>query len=68
MLHRLSYNLPSINLQKYFWGIFLFLLITLPCHIIMLKLYDNLFLDEYIIKHHILRFLDLYIAPKVELL
>lgn len=42
---------------KYSWGLILFLLITLPWHIIMLKLHGQIFFDEYIIKHHILRFL-----------
>lgn len=42
---------------RYSWGIFLFLLITLPWHLIMLKMYGNIFFEEYIIKHHILRFL-----------
>lgn len=42
---------------KYSWGIIIFLLITLPWHIIMLNLHGKLFFDEYIIKHHILRFL-----------
>lgn len=42
---------------KYSWGIILFLLITLPWHLIMLKLHGSLFFDEYIVKHHILRFL-----------
>lgn len=35
----------------------LFLLITLPWHIAMYNLHGNLFFEEYIIKHHILRFL-----------
>lgn len=39
------------------WGILVFLLITLPWHLIMLKMYGSVFFDEYIIKHHILRFL-----------
>lgn len=42
---------------KYSWGIGLFLLITLPWHFVMLKLHGSLFFDEYIVKHHILRFL-----------
>lgn len=37
-------------------GIILFLLITLPWHIIMLKIHGQLFFDEYIMKHHIARF------------
>ena len=45
------------EILKYSWGIIVFLLITLPWHIIMLKVYGSLFFDEYIIKHHILRFL-----------
>lgn len=42
---------------KYSWGFILFLLITLPWHLIMLKIHGTLFFNEYIIKHHILRFL-----------
>lgn len=38
-------------------GLMLFLLITLPWHIIMFKMHNPLFWDEYIIKHHIARFL-----------
>lgn len=38
-------------------GGLLFLLTILPWHIIMLKMYNPLFWDEYIIKHHIHRFL-----------
>ncbi len=39
-------------------GIILFLLIVLPWHIIMLNKYNPLFFDEYIIKHHLHRFLN----------
>lgn len=38
-------------------GVILFLLITLPWHIIMFKMYNPLFWNEYIIKHHLARFL-----------
>ncbi len=41
---------------KYSWGMLIFLLITLPWHLIMVKLHGSLFIDEYIIKHHIMRF------------
>ncbi|MDR1327540.1 MAG: hypothetical protein LBJ74_03950, partial [Heliobacteriaceae bacterium] len=37
-------------------GALLFLLIVLPWHIAMFKMYDPLFFDEYIIKHHLARF------------
>ena len=37
-------------------GFLLFFLIVLPWHIIMFKIHDPLFFDEYIIKHHINRF------------
>ena len=40
-----------------FFGIFLFFIIVLPWHILMLKTYPGLFFEEYIYKHHILRFL-----------
>ena len=39
-------------------GGLLFLLIVLPWHIIMFKLHNPLFFDEYIIKHHLHRFLN----------
>lgn len=43
---------------KYFIvGLILFLLIVLPWHVIMFKIHDPLFFKEYIIKHHIERFL-----------
>ncbi len=37
-------------------GFALFFLIVLPWHIVMLKLHDPLFFNEYIMKHHINRF------------
>ena len=43
--------------QYFCIGLILFLLIVLPWHIAMLKMYDPLFFNEYIIKHHIARFL-----------
>ena len=42
--------------QYFLVGFALFFLITLPWHIIMLKMHDPLFFNEYIIKHHIARF------------
>ncbi|MBQ8459059.1 glycosyltransferase family 39 protein [bacterium] len=39
-------------------GIGIFLLVVLPWHIIMLKKYDPLFFNEYIIKHHLHRFIN----------
>jgi len=39
-------------------GIVLFLLIVLPWHIIMLNKYDPLFFNEYIMKHHLARFVS----------
>ena len=38
-------------------GLVLFLSITLPWHIIMLKIHNPLFFNEYIMKHHIARFI-----------
>ena len=38
-------------------GLLIFLLITLPWHILMFKLHNPLFWNEYIIKHHLSRFL-----------
>ena len=43
--------------QYFIVGFILFFLITLPWHIIMLKLHDPLFFNEYIMKHHVSRFL-----------
>ena len=44
---------------KYFLtGILLFSIIVLPWHIIMLKLHGSAFFDEYIIKHHLQRFIN----------
>ena len=37
-------------------GFVLFFLIVLPWHIVMLKMHDPLFFNEYIMKHHINRF------------
>lgn len=37
-------------------GFLLFFLIVLPWHIVMFKIHDPLFFDEYIIKHHLNRF------------
>lgn len=49
---------------KYSWGLLIFLGIILPWHIIMLKMHGTLFFEEYIIKHHILRFLGSDIIHK----
>ena len=43
--------------QYFIIGFILFFAITLPWHIIMLKMHDPLFFNEYIIKHHIARFM-----------
>ncbi len=43
--------------QYFLVGFILFFLITLPWHIVMLKIHDPLFFQEYVIKHHIARFL-----------
>lgn len=40
-------------------GILLFLLIVLPWHIVMFKMHNPLFWNEYIIKHHVHRFLGM---------
>lgn len=49
---------------KYSYLAGLFLLIALPWHIIMLKNYGDLFFNEYIVKHHFLRFLGSEIIHK----
>lgn len=43
--------------QYFLVGACLFLLVVLPWHILMLKTHGQLFFDEYIIKHHLLRFI-----------
>ena len=43
--------------QYFIVGFILFFLITLPWHIVMLNTHDPLFFNEYIMKHHISRFL-----------
>lgn len=42
--------------QYFLVGFFLFFLITVPWHVVMLKMHSPLFFDEYVIKHHIARF------------
>lgn len=42
--------------QYFLVGFLLFFLITVPWHVIMLKMHNSLFFDEYVIKHHIARF------------
>jgi len=39
-------------------GSILFLLVALPWHLLMFKIHDPLFFNEYIIKHHLARFID----------
>lgn len=39
-------------------GLILFSLIVLPWHILMFKIHDPLFFNEYIVKHHLHRFLN----------
>ena len=43
--------------QYFIVGMIIFLLITLPWHITMLELHDPLFFNEYIMKHHVERFI-----------
>ncbi len=43
--------------QYFLVGFILFFLIILPWHIIMLKMHDPLFFNEYVMKHHVARFL-----------
>ena len=43
--------------QYFIVGIILFLGITLPWHIAMLNMHDPLFFNEYVMKHHVSRFL-----------
>lgn len=51
---------------KYSWGVLLFLIAVLPWHITMLKLHGSLFVNEYIIKHHLLRFLGSEVIHRSE--
>ena len=43
--------------QYFIVGFLLFFMITLPWHILMLNIHDPLFFNEYIMKHHVARFL-----------
>lgn len=45
------------TLKSFLWGVFILTLVILPWHILMLKTHNPLFFDEYIVKHHIQRFL-----------
>ena len=44
--------------QYFLVGFALFFLIALPWHLIMFKIHDPMFFHEYIIKHHLERFID----------
>lgn len=44
--------------QYFIVGFILFFLIVLPWHLIMFKIHDPLFFREYIIKHHLERFIN----------
>ena len=53
-----SKNFKEIFKPQYFIvGFILFFAITLPWHIVMLKIHDPLFFNEYVMKHHVARFL-----------
>ena len=53
-----SKNFKELFKPKYFVvGFILFFAITLPWHIAMLNIHDPLFFNEYIMKHHVSRFL-----------
>ncbi|MDO5305490.1 MAG: phospholipid carrier-dependent glycosyltransferase, partial [bacterium] len=43
--------------QYFLVGLLMFFAVVIPWHKLMLSMYDPLFFDEYIIKHHIARFL-----------
>lgn len=44
--------------QYFLIGFLLFFIITIPWHAIMLKMHDPRFFDEYIVKHHLQRFVN----------
>ena len=53
-----SKNFKEIFKPQYFIvGFILFFAITLPWHIAMLNMHDPLFFNEYVMKHHVARFL-----------
>lgn len=55
----ISDKLKSALKPKYLLvGVTFFLLIVLPWHLLMLKIHDPAFYEEYIIKHHLARFLS----------
>ncbi len=39
-------------------GVLLFALISIPWHYIMMKMYSSLFFDQYVMEHHVARFLN----------
>lgn len=58
------YNLLTKTLKDIFKpinfipGIILFLIISMPWHVLMYQKYGNFFIQEYIIKHHFARFIN----------
>ena len=55
----ISDKLKSALKPKYILvGLTFFLLIVLPWHLLMLKIHDPAFYEEYIIKHHLARFIS----------
>ena len=53
-----SKNFKEVFKPVYFIiGFILFFAITLPWHILMLNIHDPLFFNEYVMKHHVARFL-----------
>ncbi len=53
-----SKNFKEIFKPQYFIvGFILFFAITIPWHVVMLKMHDPLFFNEYVMKHHVARFL-----------
>ncbi len=52
--------------QYFLVGMGLFLLVTLPWHLIMFKLHNPLFWNEYIIKHHFERFIGAEVINRTQ--
>ena len=51
-------DLVFLKSSSVFWGLLLFVLIALPWHVFMVKLYGQRFIDEYIFNVHIRRFFE----------
>ncbi len=54
------------RLQYIFPGVLIFLIVVLPWHILMFNIHDPLFFNEYVIKHHLNRFMNSSLIGRAE--